>query len=258
MIAISIARLPANPLLSSALAARRTSTMSERPFRSGMLVFPNLTQLDLTGPYEILARLPHSETLLIWKSLEPVRSEHGLTILPNATFDTAGPLDLVLVPGGGGINPLLEDAETLAFLRRTAALARYVVGICTGSLVLGAAGLLRGKRAGTHWMSRDLLAAFGALPVAERVVADGNLFTGGGVTAGIDVALRVAAEIAGRAAAEAIQLGVEYDPQPPFAAGSPESAPPAVLDSVLARAAPRQKDRALRVARAAAALGEQR
>ncbi len=228
--------------------------MSERPFRSGMLVFPNLTQLDLTGPYEILARLPGSETLLIWKSLDPVRSEHGLTILPSATFDSCGPLDLVLVPGGAGINPLLEDAQTLAFLRRAAAAARYVVGICTGSLVLGAAGLLRGRRAGTHWMSRDLLAAFGAVPVAERVVVDGNLFTGGGVTAGIDVALCVAAEIAGRAAAEAIQLAVEYDPQPPFSAGSPESAPPAVRESVLARAAARQKDRAERVARAAAAM----
>jgi cyclohexyl-isocyanide hydratase len=228
--------------------------MSDAPFRSGMLVFPNLTQLDLTGPYEILARLPRSATLLISKTADPVRSEHGLAILPNATFDTCGRLDLLLVPGGGGINPLLEDAETLAFVRRTAAAARYVVGICTGSLVLGAAGLLHGKRAGTHWMSRDLLAAFGAVPVAERVVVDGNLFTGGGVTAGIDVALRVVAEIAGRETAEAIQLGVEYDPQPPFAAGSPETAPAPVRDAVIARAAERQRDRAARVARAAARL----
>lgn len=228
--------------------------MSDRAFRSGMLVFPDLTQLDLTGPYEILARLPGSETRLIWKTLDPVRSEHGLAILPNATFDSCGALDLVLVPGGGGINPLLEDGETLAFLRRAAAAARYVVGICTGSLVLGAAGLLRGKRAGTHWMSRDLLAAFGAIPVAERVVVDGNLFTGGGVTAGIDVALRVAAAVAGRATAEAIQLGVEYDPRPPFASGSPETAPDAVREAVLARAASRQRDRAERVGRAAAAL----
>lgn len=232
--------------------------MSDQPFRSGMLVFPNLTQLDLTGPYEILARLPGSEIVLIWKSLDPVRSEHGLTILPNATFDSCGPLDLVLVPGGAGINPLLEDAATLAFVRRAAASVRYVVGVCAGSLVLGAAGLLRGRRATTHWMSRDMLAAFGALTVADRVVADGNLFTCGGVTAGIDLALYVAAEIGGRATAEAIQLGVEYDPQPPFAAGSPESAPPAVLEAVLERAAPRQRDRARRVARAAAALGEQR
>jgi cyclohexyl-isocyanide hydratase len=232
--------------------------MSERLLRSGMLVFPNLTQLDLTGPYEVLARLPGSEIVLIWKSLDPVRSEYGLTILPDATFESCGPLDLVLVPGGAGINLLLEDQETLAFLRRTAVSARYVVGVCAGSLVLGAAGLLRGRRAGTHWMSRDMLAAFGAVTAAERVVVDGNLFTCGGVTAGIDLALHVAAEIAGRAAAEAIQLGIEYDPQPPFAAGSPESAPPAVRDAVLARAAARQRDRAERVARAAARLPRER
>jgi cyclohexyl-isocyanide hydratase len=142
----------------------------------------------------------------------------------------------------------------LAFLRRAAAGARYVVGVCTGSLVLGAAGLLRGRRAGTHWMSRDLLRAFGAEPVAERVVADGNVFTGGGVTAGIDVALAVAAEIAGRPAAEAIQLAIEYDPAPPFAAGSPERADPALVAAVRERAAARQRDRAERVARAAKAL----
>ena len=227
-------------------------------FRSGLLVFPNLTQLDLTGPYEVLARLPGAETLLLWKSLDPVRSEHGLTILPMATLASCPPLDLILVPGGPGINPLLEDAEVLAFLRRVAAEARYVVGVCTGSLVLGAAGLLRGRRAATHWMSRELLRSFGAEPVAQRVIVDGNLFTGGGVTAGIDVALTVAAEIAGRAAAEAIQLGIEYDPAPPFASGSPERADPAVLkavlEAVLTRAEPRQRDRADRVARAAAAL----
>ena len=229
--------------------------MSETRFKSGMLVFPNLTPLDLTGPYEVLARLPGAETLLLWKSLDPVRSEHGQTILPMATLSSSPPLDLVLVPGGAGINPLLEDPEVLAFLRRAAETARYVVGICTGSLVLGAAGLLRGRRAATHWMSRELLRAFGAEPVAERVVVDGNLFTGGGVTAGIDVALTVAAEIAGKAAAEAIQLGIEYDPAPPFQSGSPEAADPAVLRGVLARAEPRQRDRAERVARAAAALG---
>jgi cyclohexyl-isocyanide hydratase len=223
-------------------------------FRSGLLVFPNLTQLDLTGPYEVLARLPGAETLLLWKNLDPVRSEHGLTIQPMATLASCPPLDLILVPGGGGINPLLEDAEVLEFLRRAARQARYVVGVCTGSLVLGAAGLLRGRRAGTHWMSRDMLRAFGAEPVAQRVVVDGNLFSGGGVTAGIDVALTVAAEIAGSEAAQAIQLGIEYDPAPPFASGSPERADPAVLARVLARAEPRQRDRAERVARAAAAL----
>jgi cyclohexyl-isocyanide hydratase len=229
--------------------------MNDAKFRCGMLVFPNMTQLDLTGPYEILARLPGAETLLIWKTLDPVRSELGLTILPMATFETCGTLDLVLIPGGPGMNPLLEDEEVLAFLRRSAAAARHTVGICTGSLVLGAAGLLRGKRASTHWMSHDLLAQFGAIPVKERVVQDGDLFTGGGVTAGIDVALRVVAEIAGRETAEAIQLAVEYDPGPPFDAGSPERAPRAVLDGVLTRAAPRQSDRAERAARAAARLG---
>ena len=229
--------------------------MSGPNIRSGMLVFPNLTQLDLTGPYEVLGRLPAAETLLLWKNLTPVRSEHGLTILPMATFADCPPLDLVFVPGGPGINPLLEDQEVLAFLRRAAASARYVVSVCTGALVLGAAGLLRGRRAATHWMSRDLLSAFGAEPVAERVVIDGNVFTGGGVTAGIDVALSVACEIAGRAAAEAIQLAIEYDPAPPFSSGSPETAEPAVLRTVLDRAESRQRDRAERVARAAAALG---
>ena len=152
--------------------------------RSGLLVFPNMTQLDLTGPYEVLARLPGAETLLLWKNLDPVRSEHGLMILPMATLESSAPLDLILVPGGAGINPLLEDAEVLAYLRRAAAEARYVVGVCTGSLVLGAAGLLRGRRATTHRMSRDLLRSFGAEPVAQRVVVDGKFFTGGGVTAG--------------------------------------------------------------------------
>ncbi len=229
--------------------------MSGTLLRSGMLVFPNMTQLDLTGPYEVLARLPGAETRLLWKNLDPVRSDHGLTILPDTSFADCPPLDLVFVPGGAGVNPLLEDDEVLTFLRRAAAGARYVVGVCTGSLVLGAAGLLRGRRATTHWMSRDLLHAFGAEPVAERVVVDGNLFTGGGVTAGIDVALTVAAEIAGRAVAEAIQLTIEYDPAPPFTSGSPERADPALVARVLDRAAARQRDRAERVARAARALG---
>jgi cyclohexyl-isocyanide hydratase len=223
--------------------------------RSGLLLFPNLTQLDLTGPYEVLARLPGVETVLLAKSLDPVRSEHGLTILPEAALADCPALDLVLVPGGPGINPLLEDGEVLDFLRRAAAAARWVVGICTGSLVLGAAGLLRGRRAATHWMSRELLRAFGAEPVKDRVVQDGKFFTGGGVTAGIDVALAVAAAVAGRAAAEAIQLAIEYDPAPPFASGAPEAAEPSVLARVLGQAEARQRDRSLRVARAAAALG---
>jgi cyclohexyl-isocyanide hydratase len=171
------------------------------PLRSGLLLFPNLTQLDLTGPYEVLARLPEAETLLLAKSLDPVRSEHGLTILPQVALADCPALDLVLVAGGPGINPLLEDNAVLDFLRHVAAAARWVVGVCSGSLVLAAAGLLRGRRAATHWMPRELLRSFGAEPVKDRIVADGKFFTGGGVTAGSDVALAVAAAIAGRAAA---------------------------------------------------------
>src|ERR1051326_3357533 len=144
-VAMSAARLRRDPLVSSPGVDTRTEAMAETNFRCGMLVFPNLTQLDMTGPYEILARIRGSEVSLIWKGLDPVRTEHGLTILPTATFATALPLDLVLVPGGGGVNPLLEDPETLDFVRRAAASARYVVSVCTGALVLGAAGLLRGK-----------------------------------------------------------------------------------------------------------------
>lgn len=222
--------------------------------RSGLLLFPNLTQLDLTGPYEVLSRLPGAETLLLADARGPVRTEHGLAILPQVRLAECPALDIVLVPGGPGVNPLLEDAAVLEFLRRTAATAHWVVGVCTGALVLGAAGLLRGRRAATHWLSREFLPAFGAEPVAERVVTDGKFVTGGGVTAGIDVALAVAATVAGREVAEAIQLAIEYDPAPPFAAGSPEKADPAIIARVRAAAEARQRDRAARVTRAAAAL----
>jgi cyclohexyl-isocyanide hydratase len=153
------------------------------------------------------------------------------------------------------MNPLLNDGETLDFIRRQARGARYVTGVCTGALVLGAAGLLKGKRATTHWMSREMLAAFGATPVAERVVVDGNVITGGGVTAGIDFALVVAAEAFGRDVAEAIQLGIEYDPHPPFAAGSPETADPGLVAKVRSVAAKRQAERQAAVDAAAAKLG---
>src|SRR4029079_3925798 len=152
------------------------------PFRAGLLLFPDLTQLDLTGPYEVLARLPDAEGHLIARSAAPVKTEYGLTMLPTTTFADAPPLDLICVPGGFGVNALLGDEETLAFLRRIAARARYVTSVCTGALVLGAGGLLRGKRATTHWASLEFLRAFGAEPVAERVVVDGAVITGAGVT----------------------------------------------------------------------------
>lgn len=232
--------------------------MTDRALSFGLLLFPDVTQLDLTGPYEVLARVPGSQPHLLWKTLDPVRSDTGLTILPTTTLAEAPPLDLILVPGGGGINALLTDSEILDFLKERAASTRHLAGICTGSLVLGAAGLLEGKRAGTHWASRDFLAAFGATLVAERVVVDGSLFTGGGVTAGIDVALRIVGDLFGEDAAKLIQLSIEYDPQPPFNAGSPEGAGKELTADLLARMRPMLEARATAVAAGAAALQRRR
>ncbi|MBV8168467.1 MAG: DJ-1/PfpI family protein [Alphaproteobacteria bacterium] len=229
--------------------------MAATPFRIGFLLFPRLTQLDMTGPWEVLIKLPGAEPHLIWKTREPVMSEGGLAIVPTTTFAACPPLDLICVPGGSGVNALLTDRETLDFVRSMAAGARYVTSVCTGALVLGAAGLLKGKRATTHWMSHDMLRAFGAEPVEARVVIDGTLITGGGVTAGIDFGLTVAAEVAGTRTAEAIQLGIEYAPAPPFDAGSPATADPAVVALVRERAGPRQSEREAQVKAAAAALG---
>lgn len=229
--------------------------MATPPFRVGFLLFPNLTQLDMTGPYEVLSKLPGAEIHLIWKTRAPVKSDGVLAIVPTTTFDDCPPLDLICVPGGSGMNALLTDAETLAFLRKVAAGARYVTSVCTGALVLGAAGLLRGKRATTHWMSHDMLRAFGAEPVDARVVTDGNVITGGGVTAGIDFGLTVAAEVAGPEVAKAIQLGIEYAPAPPFDAGTPATADPALVALVRQRAGGRQSEREAQVKAAAAALG---
>jgi cyclohexyl-isocyanide hydratase len=223
-------------------------------FRIGILLFPDITQLDMTGPYEVFTKLPGSDVHLVWKSLDAVTANGGMKITPTTTFTACPQLDLLCVPGGPGMNPLLNDEETLAFLRKQAAGARYITSVCTGALVLGAAGLLKGKRAATHWMSRDMLKAFGATPVAQRVVVDGNVITGGGVTAGIDFALTVAAEAFGEDLAKAIQLGIEYDPHPPFAAGSPEGAGPAIVEKARAGASKRQAERAEAVARAAARL----
>jgi cyclohexyl-isocyanide hydratase len=203
----------------------------------GLLVFPNVQQLDLTGPYEVFASWPEARVRLVWKNREPVLSSTGLRLEPDVAFDDCPPLDVVCAPGGVGINPLLADEAILAFVRRQAATARFVTSVCTGAMVLGAAGLLRGKRATTHWASHDLLAAFGAVPVQGRVVRDGSLMTGGGVTAGIDFALALVAELAGVEAAQAIQLQFEYAPAPPFDAGSPETAPREVVTAVRQRGA---------------------
>jgi cyclohexyl-isocyanide hydratase len=224
------------------------------PLHIGLLLFPDITQLDMTGPYEVFIKFPDAKVHLVWKTKAPVTAGGGMQIMPTMTFAECPQLDLICVPGGAGMNALLNDAATLDFIRAQAKSARYVTSVCTGALVLGAAGLLKGKRAATHWMSRAMLGAFGATPVAERVVVDGNVITGGGVTAGIDFALRVAAEAFGPELAQAIQLGIEYDPHPPFDSGSPENADPALVAKVRAGAAQRQSERQTAVDRAAARL----
>jgi cyclohexyl-isocyanide hydratase len=224
------------------------------PFEIGLLLFPDITQLDLTGPYEVFIKFPDSRVRLVWKTLDPVPAGGGMRIVPDTTFAECPQLDLLCVPGGAGMNRLLNDDETLDFLRGQAAGARYVTSVCTGALVLGAAGLLKGRRATTHWMSHDMLSAFGAIPVAERVVRDGNIVTGGGVTAGIDFALAVAAEHLGAETARAIQLGIEYDPAPPFDSGSPRSADPGLVARTRDKAAARQEEREAAVRRAAERL----
>ena len=198
----------------------------------GLVLFPDLTQLDLTGPYEVFVRMPTTKVHLVAASRAPVRSEKGLTILPDATFDDVAPLDIICVPGGVGVNRMMEDETLLRFLDVHAQHARYVTSVCTGALLLGAAGLLRGYRATTHWLSLDLLPLFGAQPVEERVVIDRNRITGGGVTAGIDFGLFVAAQLFGSTVAQEIQLMIEYSPDPPFHSGSRKTAPQSLIENV--------------------------
>lgn len=213
------------------------------PIDIGLLLFPRVQQLDLTGPYEVFASMPDARVHLVARALGPVTAATGLVLTPTVTFADCPPLDVLCVPGGVGVNALLRDEATLGFVRAQAARARYVTSVCTGAFVLGAAGLLRGRRATTHWGSHDLLAAYGAVPVRARVVRDGNLLTGGGVTAGIDFALTLVAELAGQAVAEGIQLNLEYAPEPPFDSGSPETAAPEVIAAVRARAAQSRSER---------------
>lgn len=204
--------------------------MSEaRRHQIGLILFPRLTQLDLTGPFEVLARLPNAQVHLIWKSLDPVVSDVGLHILPTITFADCPDLDVICIPGGPGMNELLEDEEVLSFVRHQGANARYVTSVCTGALVLGAAGLLQGYKAATHWASMQFLEAFGATPVNTRVCIDRNRITGGGVTAGIDFGLLLAEALSDRMTAEKIQLYMEYNPEPPFHSGAPDTAPANVV-----------------------------
>jgi cyclohexyl-isocyanide hydratase len=194
-------------------------------FNIGFVLFPNLTQLDFTGPLQVLHRLPGSKVHIVARTREPVPSDCGLSLVPTTTFDDCPALDLICVPGGFGVSGAIADKATVDFVRRQSAAAKYVTSVCTGAFVLGVAGQLQGRRATTHWAYTHLLPLVGASHEKARVVRDGNVLTGGGVTAGIDFALTVAAEVAGPEVAQRIQLSIEYDPHPPFSAGSPDAAP---------------------------------
>ncbi|HYO58887.1 DJ-1/PfpI family protein [Archangium sp.] len=223
--------------------------------RIGMVLFPRLNQLDVAGAYEVFARIPDAQVSLVAETRAPTHCEFGLALTPDLTFEEAPPFDILLVPGGRGVNAAMESEPVLSFLRRQEPGATWVTSVCTGALVLGAAGLLRGYRATTHWLSLELLAPLGATPVRERVVVDRNRITGVGITAGIDFGLRLAAELRGEQVAQEIQLTLEYDPAPPFQAGSPRTAPPSLVESVSARRRALQEERSQIVTRAARRLG---
>ncbi len=225
------------------------------PLHIGSLIFPEVDQTDFTGPFEVLSRIPHSTFHVLGKTTEPIRDAKGLILTPEVAIADAPALDVICIPGGPGIRHVWEDEAVLAFVRAQAATARYVFSVCTGALICGAAGLLKGRRATTHWGSFELLWCFGAIAVDERVVIDGNLITAAGVTAGIDGALRLAALLRGDAAAQEIQLYMEYAPQPPFNSGRPETAPPAVLAAARAAMAPMLEQRRATAKRISQGMG---
>ncbi len=225
------------------------------PISVAFLVFPNVTQLDLTGPAQVLSRLGNVTLNLVWKDTKPVPTDAGFPLLPTARFDEIERADILCVPGGFGTMDLLQDTEVHGWLRQIATDADWVTSVCTGSLVLGAAGLLKGYKSACHWASMDQLAYFDAIPVRERVVEDRNRFSGGGVTSGIDFALSLAARIRGEDFARFIQLSIEYDPNPPFDAGHPDKVSPEILaryHKMVAAAAP---DREAKVKAIATSLG---
>ena len=221
----------------------------------GAIIYPLMDQIDFTGPFEVLARLPESTFHVIGKDLAPVRDMRGLLLTPEENFSQAPQLDLLIVPGGHGQEALMDDETVLGFIRNQAAGAGITMSVCTGALVCGAAGLLRGRRATTNWTVHHLLGYFGAIPVDERVVVDGNLVTTAGVTAGIDGALRVASMLRGEDVAQNIQLFLEYAPEPPFNSGTPATAPTRIVDAARAAAAAMVATRLATAKRIARRLG---
>ena len=231
--------------------------MSQSPetCRIAMVLFPGLTQLDLTGPYEILGRMPGAQVSLVSSTLDPVRTDRGLVLTPDATYDDLPDPDILFVPGGPGQLPAMDDAALIGYLRRAGKAAKLITSVCTGSLLLAAAGLLTGKKATCHWLAHDQLALLGAIPVQERVVEDGNVITGAGVSSGIDFGLVVAERLHGARVAQEIQLQAEYDPSPPHNGGSVDKAPPAVVATLRKRGAELREKRIAAATRIGAALG---
>lgn len=190
--------------------------MSNKPLEIGIVFFPGMTQLDVTGPFEVLARLPNARVHLLWKRIEPVISDVGLPLMPTTTFADCPELDVFCIGGGPGMVPMMDDEELISFVREKGGSARYITSVCAGCLILGAAGLITGYKSACHWLMRDMLSAFGAIGVDDRVVIDRNRISGGGVTAGIDFGFLVAAQLCGEDVAKRIQLFIEYQPEPPF------------------------------------------
>ena len=224
------------------------------PLQIGILLFPKVTQLDFTGPLQVFSSVPGANVHLIWKRIEPVPSDSVLTLTPTITFADCPQLDVICVPGGVGTDDMVNDEQMLNFLRQQAEGAKYITSVCTGSLVLGAAGLLEGYRATTHWTAMEFLGLYGAIPTKTRVCIDRNRVTGGGVTAGIDFALTLVSILIDRPTAQAIQLRLEYNPAPPFDSGSPETAPAEILARLKERNAAGQEYRRAANRRAAARL----
>lgn len=228
--------------------------MAGSPFRIVEAIYPGMTQLDFTAPHTVFSRIPNTETIVASEAGGPIESEGGLVFAGTRRLAEIDRCDLIFFPGGLAVTEAINNAAFMAQARRLAAGARYLTSVCTGSLVLAAAGLLTGKRAACHWAWRDMLTLFGAIPDADRVVRDGNIITGGGVTAGMDFALVVAAELAGAGFAQALQLALEYAPAPPFDSGRPETAPPEILAEVRSRMAAIMPKRLVEAQAAAARL----
>jgi cyclohexyl-isocyanide hydratase len=227
--------------------------MSGKRIEIGILFYPGMTQLDVTGPFEVLARLPNVRVHLLWKRIEPVISDVGLALLPTTSFDDCPDLDVFCIGGGPGMVEIMDDDELISFVRAKGGSARYITSVCAGCLILGAAGLLDGYKSACHWLMSDQLAAFGAIAVDERVVIDRNRISGGGVTAGVDFGFQVASELCGEDVAKQLQLMLEYQPQPPFDI-TVQNAPPELISRMRVEAEPWLRKRAAAVQKAVAKL----